>query len=70
LSATPYKLIGILNGKERKAVIRDYKNSVIVVAVGAKLGDGSVVTGIGDVLVRLKKGKENIELKIFGSRAP
>jgi hypothetical protein len=70
MSANPYKLIGILNGKERKAIIRDYNNSVITLAVVEKLGDGSVVTVIGDVLVRLKKGKENIELKIFGNHAP
>ncbi len=66
LPANPYKLIGILNGKEKKAVIRDYNNSVITLGVGERLSDGSVVTGIGDVFVKLKKGKENIELKIFG----
>jgi hypothetical protein len=70
IPADPYKLIGILNGKERKAVIRDYTNAIAIVAVGEKLSDGSIVTGIGDVLVRLKKGKENTELKIFGNHAP
>ena len=67
---TPYKLIGILNGKEKKAVLKDYTNATIILAVGEKLGNGSVVTAIGDVSVQLKKGKEKTELKIFGNHMP
>jgi hypothetical protein len=70
LAANPYKLIGILQGKEKKAVIRDYNNSAVIIGVGEKLNDGSVVTGISDVSVNLKKGNEKIEWKIFGNHAP
>lgn len=70
ITANPYKLIGILKGKEKKAVIKDYSNSVFILATGEKLSDGSVITGIGERAVTLKKGKENIELKIFVNRVP
>ncbi len=69
LPANPYTLIGILGGKEKKAVIKDYKGSVSILTVGAKLIDGSVIKGIDPVSVKLKKGKEQIELRIFGSRS-
>lgn len=68
--ANPYKLIGILKGKERKAVIKDHTNAIAVRAVGEKLGDGSVVIGIGDVSVKLRKDKETIELNLFAYRVP
>ncbi|MGA3209241.1 MAG: hypothetical protein ABSE05_15650 [Syntrophales bacterium] len=69
LPANPYTLIGILGGKEKKAVIKDYKGSVSILTVGAKLIDGSVIKGIDPVSVKLKKGKEQIELRIFGGHS-
>jgi hypothetical protein len=60
-----YVLIGIIGGKERKAVFRDGKGAVAAFAVGKKMGDGFVVAGIDNVSVKLIKGKETKELKIF-----
>jgi hypothetical protein len=60
-----YVLIGILGGKERKAVFRDGQGAVAAFAVGKKMGDGFVVAGIGNVSVKLIRGKETKELKIF-----
>ena len=60
-----YVLIGILGGKERKAVFRDGQGAVAAFAVGKKMGDGFVVAGIDNVSVKLIRGKETKELKIF-----
>jgi hypothetical protein len=62
-----YTLIGILAGKEKKAVFKDYKGSVLILAVGEKLLDGSVITNIDNSIVSLKKSNEKKELKIFNS---
>lgn len=63
--ANLYTLIGILGGKEKKAAFRDYKGSIAILGVGAKLIDGAVITAIDSVSVKLKKENENSELKIF-----
>jgi hypothetical protein len=65
VSKNLYTLIGILTGKEKKAVFKDYKGSVLILATGAKLLDGSVITNIDNSTVSLKKGNEKKELKIF-----
>jgi hypothetical protein len=60
----PYTLLGILSGKERKAVIRDEQGIVTYCSVGKKIG-GFIVTRIDNTSVRLKSGTETRELKIF-----
>lgn len=60
-----YTLIGILTGKEKKAVFKDYKGSVSILGVGTKLIDGAVITGIDPTAVHIKKDGEKSELKIF-----
>jgi hypothetical protein len=65
LADNPYFLIGILDGKERKAVFRDGQGVVAAFAVGKKMGDGFVIAGIDNVSVKLIRGKETKELKIF-----
>ncbi len=67
--ANLFTLIGIMGGSggrnEKKAVFRDYKGSVYILGVGGKLNDGSIITGIDTVSVRLRKGTEKNELRIF-----
>ena len=70
LPENPYTLIGILNGEEKKAVFRDYKSSIIVLTLGEKLMDGSVITYIEGLSVQLEKGKEKRELKVFDLANP
>ena len=60
-----YTLIGILAGKEKKAVFKDYKGSISILGVGTKLIDGAVITGIDPTAVHIKKDGEKSELKIF-----
>ena len=62
-------LIGVLGGRVKKAVIRESTGATSILAVGEKLGDGSVITAIEPVGVTLKRGKEKIELRIFGGRS-
>jgi hypothetical protein len=70
LPENPYTLIGILYGEEKKAVFRDYTSSIIVLTVGEKLVDGSVITNIERLSVQLEKGKEKKELKVFDLTNP
>lgn len=64
----PYTLIAVLMGKEKKAVLRDFTGAVQTVPEGKKLLDGSVIAGMTPVSVKLKKGKETRELKVFDVR--
>jgi hypothetical protein len=66
----PYSLIGILQGEEKKAVFRDYKGSIITLAVGKKLVDGSVITRIDRLSVVVERGNEKRELKVFDLANP
>jgi hypothetical protein len=70
LPENPYTLIGILHGEEKKAVFRDFTGSLITLTVGKKLVDGSVITHIDKLSVRLKKGQEKRELRIFDVKPP
>jgi len=64
----PYVLIGVIQGKESKAVFRDHTGSVLTMTVGQKLGEESVITSIENASVKLKKGKEESEMKAFEVR--
>jgi hypothetical protein len=70
LPENPYTLIGILYGEEKKAVFRDYKRSIIVLTMGEKLVDGSIITNIDRLSVQLEKGNEKKELKVFDLTDP
>lgn len=61
----PYTLVAVLMGKEKKAVLRDFTGTIQTFPAGQKLMDGSVITGMTPVSVKLKKGKETRELKVF-----
>lgn len=70
LPENPYTLIGILQGEEKKAVFRDYKGSIITLAVGKTLIDGSVITRIDRLSVAVEKKDEKRELKMFDLTDP
>jgi len=65
LPAIPYNLIGVLYGKEMKAVFAEYTGSVVTMTVGKKMIDGFVISKISSTSVKLKRGKEEKELKTF-----
>ena len=65
LPENPYTLIGVLMGKEKKAVFRDYTGAVITLAAGKKLIDGFTITQIDSVSVKLERGKEKKSLRAF-----
>jgi hypothetical protein len=65
LPENPYTLIAVLRGKEMKAVFKDYSGSIMTRDVGNKMIDGAVITGIGNTTVKLKKGTEITEMRIF-----
>jgi hypothetical protein len=70
LPENPYTLIGVLRGEEKKAVFRQYTGEIITLTVGKKLIDGSVITRIDNRSVKVKKGKERRELRIFHVENP
>lgn len=65
IPANPYTLIGVTQGKETKAIFRDYTGAVLMMTKGQKMMDGSVITRIDRTSVQLKKGEEKTELKAF-----
>ena len=70
LPENPYTLIGILQGEEKKAVLREYTGSIVFLTIGKKLIDDSIITRIDSTSVEVKKGKEKKELKIFDVKVP
>lgn len=61
----PYTLLGVMLGKEKKAVFREYTGSIAYLGEGAKMLDDSVIISIEKLSVKTKKGKEKKEYKIF-----
>lgn len=61
----PYTLLGVMLGKEKKAVFREYTGAVLAFGIGAKMIDDSVVADIGSLSVKVKKGKKEREYRIF-----
>jgi len=70
LSKNPYTLIGILQGEEKKAVFREPSGAIVALTSGKKLVDGSEITRIDDFSVRVKKGDEEREIRIFNIKTP
>ncbi len=63
----PYRLIGILSGKEKKAIFRDYTGAVIAAPVGKKMVDGFEVVVINNIFVKLQRDQEKKELRLFNA---
>ncbi len=61
----PYNLIAVLEGKEKKAILREYTGRMVSLKVGDKMIDGAVVIKIDKMSVTAKKGKKEKEYKIF-----
>ena len=70
LPENPYTLIGVLQGEEKKAVFRDPTGSIVTLTLGKKLMDGSIITLINNISVKVKKGEEEKELRIFSVKKP
>ena len=70
LPEQPFKLIGILQGEEKKAVFRDHTGSIITLTEGKNLIDGSVITRINKTSIELEKRGEKKELRIFEVKSP
>lgn len=65
-----YQLLGVFVSNQKRAALMKYTNKVkdpptITAKVGDRLNGGFVVTDINSLSVKLKKGGEEIELKIF-----
>ncbi|MFZ4439707.1 MAG: hypothetical protein ACOYOS_14865 [Syntrophales bacterium] len=63
----PYNLIAVLQGKEKKAVFRDYLGKVVTFVVGKEMMDKFVIAHIDNVSVQLLKGDEKKELRLFNA---
>jgi len=65
LPENPYTLIGVLLGKEKRAVFKEYTGAVITLPVGKQLIDGFQIVGIDNTSVILKRRSEKKELRMF-----
>lgn len=61
----PYNLIAVLEGKEKRAVLRDYTGRVVSLKTGDKMLDGAVVVRIDRLSVTARLGKREKEYRIF-----
>ncbi len=69
-STSTYTLIGILDGEEKRAVFGESTGSIVVLTVGKKLKDGSVITRIDKFAVEVMREKEKKELRMFNVKVP
>ncbi len=60
-----YGLIGILRGSENMAVFRDPAGSIVSLKIGQKLADGAKIIHISQLYVKVKKGRNIKQYKIF-----
>lgn len=61
----PYTLLGVVYGKEKKAFFREFTGAIVSLREGDKMLDEAVVSHIEKRTVKVKKGKEEKEYKIF-----
>ncbi len=61
----PYNLIAVLQGKEKRALLREYTGRMVSLKIGDKMVDGAIVTGIDSMSVTAKKGKKEKVYRIF-----
>jgi hypothetical protein len=65
LPENPYFLIGVLRGKEMRAVFKDYTGTVGTWSVGKKMIDDFEISRIDSVSVTLKRRDETKVLQLF-----
>jgi hypothetical protein len=65
-----YTLIGVLSGKEMKAVFKDYTGAVLTMTAGKKMIDGFVISRIEGTAVKLRRGHEEKVLRTFYAPDP
>ncbi len=61
----PYNLIAVLEGKEKRAILRDYTGRIVSLKAGDKMIDGAVVIKIDKLSITAKKGVKEKEYRIF-----
>ena len=61
----PYNLIAVLEGKGKRAILREYTGRMVSLKMGDKMIDGAVVIKIDKMSVTAKKGKKEKEYRIF-----
>ena len=61
----PYNLIAVLEGKEKRAILREYTGRMVSLKIGDKMIDGAVVIKIDKLSVTAKKGAKKKEYRIF-----
>jgi hypothetical protein len=61
----PYTLLGVIVGRPKQAVFRDYLGAVVSVGEGEVLADGFVIARIETLSVMAKRGEDEREYKIF-----
>jgi hypothetical protein len=61
----PYNLIAVLEGKEKRAIFKEYTGSYVSFKKGDKMMDGAIIKDIGSLKVTVKKGKDLKEYRIF-----
>ena len=60
-----YTLLGVIVGKPKQAVFRDYLGAVVAVGEGEVLADGFVIARIGTLSVTARRGEDEREYRIF-----
>ena len=68
LPETTYSLVGVLVSDRKMAVLKTDTGFTITSKVGDELIDGSIITEIDDLSVKLKKNNKETELKIFNPK--
>lgn len=61
----PYRLVAVMIGKDKKALLRDYKGQAFIAKEKDKMVDGYVIVSIRENSVVLKRGNQKKELTIF-----
>lgn len=65
LSAEPYRFIGVFVSGQKKAVFMKDTGDVIILNTGDKMEDGSIISKIENMSVKLEKDEKIIEHRIF-----
>ncbi len=61
----PYNLIAVLEGKEKRAILREYTGRMVSLKIGDKMVDDAVVIKIDKLSVTAKIGTKKKEYRIF-----
>ncbi|MBF0344109.1 MAG: hypothetical protein HQL06_07745 [Nitrospirae bacterium] len=60
-----YRLVGVLNARQRLAILKDNNDAIYIVKESDRLDNGSVLSVIKDLSIVLKDDTGEQELKIF-----